>query len=573
MSGNQGNEEEEYNEPMSLADHQILLHSARKIINKARKYALKRTVHIKKPELRKVGDGGKIVLVPRQEGKPFKVIKLPTKVAPPYSTLTTRNLPANSQPRTSNSSLQPIEALPTSVPTRMVGVSGKSVSLTIGDKKILVRPIIKPKSIQELSADVVMSESLIRKSIDNTSKESQEKLIEQKLPQKVNNDEVPKAVFRPKMLKLQSVGPKILLRGGRVRQVLRPWQSPTPRVLARGKIIKRKVPKEFEDETNQECTKKLNPEDFPKAIVYPDVSKEKPPMKIKTVMSTSPFTFSHVFEEAAMHPQKVTINTKELRRVQPVKNIASDQSTENTNKKRNRKQEIKSIEVPEETKAKQAVESELNENSSNQHEDHGPEEQFIAVVEGDDIEMVEESNENEKSEEPRKQKETTVDKNKKSINISFPNNFARMRKRYKDELLSNDQLTSGSITNNSNLKRFNPFVNTATLSQAPKYSLVIHKRKPVEKISPPSSSSVSIENEASDEDQFEAVSPNTNCLKPSFEIDFDMPPRPEINNQLIETLTNYRVIARYLMLKKRIQPFNFDGLETEYLNVYKTLKK
>jgi hypothetical protein len=87
------------------------------------------------------------------------------------------------------------------------------------------------------------------------------------------------------------------------------------------------------------------------------------------------------------------------------------------------------------------------------------------------------------------------------------------------------------------------------------------------------SSSITVNDEASDEEQFVAVRPDFKQQRIVPELNFEIPQRPDSNTQLIAMLARYRVIARYLLLKKKIIPFNFDNFDSEYINVYKSLKK
>ena len=47
-----------------------------------------------------------------------------------------------------------------------------------------------------------------------------------------------------------------------------------------------------------------------------------------------------------------------------------------------------------------------------------------------------------------------------------------------------------------------------------------------------------------------------------------IPDRPQINYDLIDSLADYRVIARYLFNKLNVPPIDFDGTD-DYINLYK----
>lgn len=94
-----------------------------------------------------------------------------------------------------------------------------------------------------------------------------------------------------------------------------------------------------------------------------------------------------------------------------------------------------------------------------------------------------------------------------------------------------------------------------------------NQSKPIEKV-------ITILNNAktatdfSDLEQFEAIPSDTNQ---SHNAGFEMPSRPEINNKLINILTKYHFIARHVMMKKNMQPIDFEDICTDYMKLYKQL--
>lgn len=764
-------EEEDFSEPLSLADHQILMHSARKIVNKARKFA-RQTNQNKKPKVfNKNEDGREIVLMPRQEGKWIKVIKLPVRIEP-KTTLTVRK---NSQPCTSKlsdplsqatkdpvTSPDPLSEdqnqisksqsgpTPSLVPTKMAGQPGQTVSLTIGDRKIFVRPIVQQKSPLKFSGEASKPHQkvLIRatnlksneemsgaaKPSDESNEEQKEaetvtKPDEQKnvstsdgeakapenalnqlkvkkpaqavfirpafkrvIPPKLEDALKSKILFKPKVLQPKSLVSKTFLNNANTKL----------KVIARGKMMNKKRDNSSDEEVEieQGPPKDLNPEDFPKAIVYPDAPKEKPPMKITNVVSKSPFTFNHVFEEVAMQPPKpindgIAANLKP--RVQPIERSTSSDN-ESGNKKSKRKQELRTIEIPEEDesqgshKESSPVDDELDEqfvavvegkrkpnfttitksqsdsssssatqsgSEADKNPDGDTEEQFIALIECDETlndEEIEKIQVLKSVEAPSTSQPLRVYPQAKTSHMVMPagssllkTSFTTPRFRgnvfqqgmknqtesFKGRILSPATLMMRRPVNPMNLRMPNVSVKTPlrmvnpARPQAPSTKIINpfhstpHVRAPyvhlqqqqqqahqiqqahkvhqmqqarqvhqiqqqqqanqVQKVHqiqqapkiilPILDSPIEIDDDESDEDQFEAVRVDSSPQQICPELGFDMPQRPKSNIELMNILSSYRVIARYLMLKNKVPPFNFDSVDTEYINVYKTLKK
>lgn len=403
-------QEEEFSEPISLADHQILVYSARKLVKKARNFSAKKKflgkVDKAKPVQcdKKTQNVQKVVIVPRRiEASSPRIIKMPPRVMPRQ---TMRSIVPLIPAPPANNATDPIASTSKTSPTYTPTAKTASLTMTIGDKKICIRP----------SASIIIPPKPKEANIEEM-------------------DTAKKKVFDPKVIER--------------RKFVRPTFS-----------------------------KPAHPESFPKAIVYPEVPKEKPPMKITSVVSNAPISFNHVFEEAAA---KQFVN-----------------NAEKSSKKRDRKQSFHCIkEVPEKNKKKKPKTPAPPEDEL---------EQFIAVIDNPETLTV-----------------PIEKKAQKTVNYLIPQNL----------------LASSS-----------------------------------DKVIPTSTSEpIQIDDDDNaDESQFEAV--DTTEKEPSIpDSDFEFPPRPEINAQLIETLARYRVIARYLMAKKKVTPFSFVSTDSEYVNVYRTLKK
>jgi hypothetical protein len=72
--------------------------------------------------------------------------------------------------------------------------------------------------------------------------------------------------------------------------------------------------------------------------------------------------------------------------------------------------------------------------------------------------------------------------------------------------------------------------------------------------------------------QFVAVRDKPQPKREPIDIITPFPQRPEVNLLLMENLAYYRVIARYLLNKKKIPPMDFDSTDNEYINCYRSLK-
>jgi hypothetical protein len=75
-------------------------------------------------------------------------------------------------------------------------------------------------------------------------------------------------------------------------------------------------------------------------------------------------------------------------------------------------------------------------------------------------------------------------------------------------------------------------------------------------------------NETRDDELFKKPAPPANRKAQVI-----YPGRPLINTKIMEILATYRGIARNLMIKKNMQPFNFDSMETDYLRIYQLMTK
>ena len=420
--GDEGN----YEEPMSLADHQILVHSARRLVKKYKTIANKRRVQKKnlerklnvKRNSKKSKESEKVVLVPRNNPGIIKIIRLPLKLSP-VLTKKSKETSSDSADKTDKTSTQnDNDPVP-------------STSKVLKPPKTLdkVQSASIASALKSLSTKT--SISLKTTLVSPTSKTEQ---------QKSPTDPVPSS-SKSTSPSGQSLSVIIGNKKFRIKpSAIKPQSASSSSVEA------------------------------PKAIVYPKAPDERPPLKIKSVVSSSPLTYNRVFEESTKGVKYQPKTLKQAPRNMPNAGILP--RYESVNKK------------PRELPLEMAPGA---------HDDH----QRRPILLG--AEVI-----------------------KKIPLEDYHHRYQMLKAELKGD---EEQFTAVDSNKDSN-----------------------ETSKPLESCG---------ENTQDDEEEI-----------------LDIPERPELNNQLMETLATYRMMARCIMSKMNILPFDIDKLDDcDLINIYRTLKK
>lgn len=280
-----------------------------------------------------------------------------------------------------------------------------------------------------------------------------------------------------------------------------------------------------DDEKIEEIPKSLEPQSFPKAIVYPDAEKEKKIEVVKAAEQTGPLTFSKVFEDIA--------------------------------KKRNRKKPHSFLKVTDckfsSTFLKNDETGETITVSDTEDTWDSPE---LPITEKETTELVPDSSNNDNSINTTMDNSSVIQENISEIILDSP------KKEEDDEIFEAVPVDFPSFK-----------------KQKVKYLIPQNLlRSATDKVASISGedSETTEEEENMDEYLFEVVNDDNPSLQSSQPISgfSTFPLRPEINCTLIDNVANYRVIAQYLMKMKNIPSIDFESTDVnEFINVYRSLKR